>query len=283
MNVRSVGPGRLPSLHVYEFDSDTAVSFVEGTDGHSVWTADLSAGWSIGANPNGGYVLAVAGRALSEALPQHPDPFSVTAHYLRPAEPGPALITVDVARTGRKHSTASAKLVQDGRERIRVLATYGDLSKQTGPTRVDAAPPDVPGPGECVSRESLSVDGSSIGGRVAAMLHPGVGWANGTPGGTAELTGWISFKDGRPADPLSLLFFCDAFPPALFDWLPEKVWLPTIELTVHVRGTPAPGPLRGVMRTRFLMDGYLEEDGELWDSSNRLVAMSRQLGMLFRP
>ncbi len=268
---------------MYEFDRDTAVTCVANEGGRSVWSADLSAGWSIGANPNGGYVLAVAGRALSEALPQHPDPFSVTAHYLRPAQPGPATITIDVARTGRKHSTASATFVQDGKERIRVLATYGDLSAQAGPTRVEANPPDVAPIEQCVSRGSLSVDGSSIGERLQAMLHPEIGWTSGTPGGTAALTGWIGFKDERPADPLSLLFFSDAFPPALFDWLPEKVWLPTIELTVHVRAKPAPGPLRGVMRTRFLMDGYLEEDGELWDSNNRLVALSRQLGMLFKP
>ncbi len=273
----------LPSFDVYEFDKDTAVTCMETSGVTSVWTADLSAGWNIGANPNGGYVLAVAGRAISAALPQHPDPLSVTAHYLRPAQPGPATITVDVARTGRKHSTASATFVQNGRERIRVLATYGDLSAQEGPTRIEAEAPQIPAMDACISRGSLSDDGSTIAGRVNAMLDPGLGWTRGTPGGTAALTGWISFKDERPADPLSLLFFADAFPPALFDWLPEKVWLPTIELTVHVRGKPAPGPLRGVTRTRFLMDGYLEEDGELWDSSNRMVAQSRQLGMVFRP
>ena len=273
----------LPSTDVYEFDNDTAVTWVETSGVTSVWTAELSAGWNIGANPNGGYVLAVAGRAIGATRPQHPHPLSVTAHYLRPAQPGPATITVEMARTGRKHSTASATFVQNSKERIRVLATFGDLSAQEGPTRVEAEAPQIPAMDRCISRGSLSDDGSTIAGRVNALLDPRLGWTQGTPGGTAALTGWISFKDDRPADPLSLLFFADAFPPALFDWLPEKVWLPTIELTVHVRGKPAPGPLRGVTRTRFLMDGYLEEDGELWDSSNRMVAQSRQLGMVFRP
>lgn len=60
-------------------------------------------------------------------------------------------------------------------------------------------------------------------------------------------------------------------------------WVPTLELTVHVRARPAAGPLRVRFSTRALMDGYLEEDGELWDADVRLVAMSRQLARVHRP
>ena len=54
-------------------------------------------------------------------------------------------------------------------------------------------------------------------------------------------------------------------------------WVPTVELTVHVRCRPAPGPLRVSITTRNLAGGFLEEDAEVWDSAGRLVAQSRQL------
>jgi hypothetical protein len=59
-------------------------------------------------------------------------------------------------------------------------------------------------------------------------------------------------------------------------------WVPTVELTVHVRAVPTPGPLRCVFRTRFVHGGMFEEDGEVWDSSGTLVALSRQLALLPR-
>lgn len=52
-----------------EFDRDTAVTLRE----EGVYDAELSAGWTIIRAVNGGYLLALLGRALGEALP-HPDP-----------------------------------------------------------------------------------------------------------------------------------------------------------------------------------------------------------------
>jgi acyl-CoA thioesterase len=56
----------------------------------------------------------------------------------------------------------------------------------------------------------------------------------------------------------------------------------TVELTVYLRARPAPGWLAYRMATRYLADGYFEEDAEIWDSAGRLVAQSRQLGLVLR-
>jgi hypothetical protein len=82
--------------------------------------------------------------------------------------------------------------------------------------------------------------------------------------------------DEGDASPLDLLVFADAMPPVTFD-LGLMGWVPTLELTVFVRGLAAPGWLRVVQRARLLRDGWLDEECEVWDSEDRLVVQARQL------
>jgi acyl-CoA thioesterase len=99
----------------------------------------------------------------------------------------------------------------------------------------------------------------------------------------AQVTGWIRFKDGRAADARSLLLFADTFPPSVFGLLGPVGWVPTVELTVHIRRRPAPGWILGQFRTEDLADGRMIENGLLWDSTGQLVAQARQLALVRTP
>jgi hypothetical protein len=77
--------------------------------------------------------------------------------------------------------------------------------------------------------------------------------------------------------------FADAFPPPVFDVVGLVGWVPTIELTVQLRGHPAPGPLQARLLSRHLSQGVVEEDGEYWDSEGQLVAISRQTAKVRLP
>lgn len=263
-----------------EFDRDTAVTLREP----GVYDIDLSAGWTIISAVNGGYLLAVLGRALAHALP-HADPFTISAHYLTASQPGPAVVRTEAVRTGRTLSTGQASLFQyddEGREveRIRVLASYGDLDTLPEDVRTTAKPPAIPPMDQCFGPEDAPAPvpgGSAITDRLMLKLDPAtLGWALGAPSGKGEMRSWFGLADGRDADPLSLLLAVDALPPTAFE-LGLSGWVPTVELTVHVRSRPAPGPLRVSITTRNLAGGFLEEDAEVWDSADRLVAQSRQL------
>lgn len=272
-----------------EFDRDTELTRREP----GVYDIDLSAGWTIISAVNGGYLLAVLGRALADALP-HADPFTISAHYLTASSPGPAVVRTDVVRTGRTLSTGQASLFQcddQGHEveRIRVLASYGDLDSLPDDVRTTAKPPAIPPMDQCFGPQDAASDvrlpsggapvsgSSAIADRLMLRLDPStLGWAVGAPSGKGEMRSWFGLADGRDADPFSLLLAVDALPPTAFE-IGLSGWVPTVELTVHVRCRPAPGPLRVSITTRNLAGGFLEEDAEVWDSADRLVAQSRQL------
>ena len=260
---------------MYEFDRDTAVTPL--ADGG--WAANVSPAWNIGTIPNGGYLMAIALAAVGSEVP-HPDPLTATCHYLGRVTAGiEVTVEVEVLRTGRTLSTACARLIQDGRERLRMLASYGDLAASEGPTLVTATAPAMPPPDDCV-RNEVGYSTLEIQNRFDARLEPSVaGGAMGQPVGRAEVGGWIRFADGRQPDLRSLALFADAFPPTVLN-LEAFGWVPTIELTFHFRARPAPGWLRAWFKSRFLVESHVEEDGEIWDSEGNLVALSRQLARI---
>jgi acyl-CoA thioesterase len=260
---------------VYEFDNDTAVI----STGERTWTARPTGRWNIAGVPNGGYLLAVVLTAAGDAV-SHPHPLTATAHYLRRTEPGvPVEISADVIREGRTFATAELRVEQGGSEKIRVLTTHGDLDRFRGPTAVSAEPPPIPPVDECEEFQP-DVPGWEFPRRFRIRVPAEMtGLWRGEPSGVAELGGYTRFQDGREPDLRSLAIFADGFPPPILNVHPVG-WVPTIELTVHFRARPAPGWLTMWFTTRFLVGGLLEEDGEIWDSEGRLVALSRQLAML---
>ena len=250
----------------------------------SSWSADIEAGWDIVGNANGGYLLAIVGRALGRALGR-PDPVTITAHYLAPGQPGPATVTVDVAKQGRRFGTGRATLEAGGRSLLTCVGTFGDLGEDAndGPELVDRTPPDIPPPEACTELRPTDTFPPPFVGRVELRLHPDdSGFAAGQSSGRARMRGWFRLRDGEPCDTVALLCAVDAFPPTVFNTNLPIAWAPTIELTAHVRARPAPGWLRCAFSSHFISGGFLEADGEIWDETGRLVAQSRQLALVPR-
>jgi acyl-CoA thioesterase len=260
-----------------EFGTVTAVRSVGG----GRYEGEVVDGWDIAGNANGGYLLAIAARAMAAEVGR--PPLTVTAHYLAPAPAGPCQVDVDVHRSGRRTATVGASLRQGDRTLIHVLGTFAD-PVPTGVDLADGAPPDL-APYESCVRGSTADPGfvPPIQDRLDVRLRPGdAAFRTGTPSGRAEMAGWFALGDHAPVDAVGLLLVADAFPPAVFNSGLPVAWVPTLELTVHVRAVPSSGPLACLFRTRFVADGLLEEDGEMWDSTGRLVAQSRQLALMPR-
>ena len=258
------------------FRSETAVERIE----EGRWTATVSPRWNIGDTPNGGYLVAIALRAMSE-VSAHPDPASLTTHFLRPGiGDAPASVTVDLVRSGRTLTTLRATLDQEGSTRLVVIGAFADSVADAGDgPQLEVTAPSIPGPQRCPVRsgDEQGVD-LPILERLDVRIHPDQARAG--QAGAAEVSGWIRLRDEDAPDAPSLVLFADAFPPSLFGLLGNIGWVPTIELTVHVRRPPAPGWIQGRFTTDDLVGGRMIEDGALWDSTGALVARSRQLGLL---
>jgi acyl-CoA thioesterase len=254
------------------FVFDRATRVEEAPDGR--WRAEVDAAWNIFGVPNGGYLATVGLAGMARLLP-HPDLLSVSAYYPSKTMPGPVLIEPEPIRIGKRVSTAVARVEQEGEVRIHLSAMYTDLSLASGPTKPAARAPAIPQPDDCVKAEG-PVAPEFVRQFDMRVTPETAGWAGGRPSGVAEMSGWVRFADGRPADPASLPLFADSFPPAIFN-LVQPAWTPTLELTVHVRARPEPGWLQCRFTTRYLQSGFLEEDGEIWDEKGTLVALSRQL------
>jgi acyl-CoA thioesterase len=257
-----------------EFDTDTAIERV----GDGRYRGTVTDRWDVLAAPNGGYLMGIGLRALADALPQ-PDPLTVTGHFLTAARPGPVEVAVETLRTGRTVATGVARMLQDGREFLHLTAMFGELPSADAAETVANAPPDLPPPDDLPRGKAVSPDGRPvpIGERFDLRFPPGVpGWLRGEPTGEAATAGWFRFADGRDVDPIAVPQVVDGFFPVVFE-LGVIGWVPTLELTVHIRRRPSPGWLRCRVTTRHVVGGYLEEDAEVWDADGRFIAQSRQL------
>lgn len=265
-------------MGAFEFDASLALS-----GGGPVFGAVLDGRWDGQASTNGGFLLSLATRAIGEVLP-FPDPVVVSGFFLRPGSPGPLEVRTEVIQAGRTTAFGQASLCRDGKELLRATAAYTDLdaaAARGGAPYTGEQPPVLPPPDQCETIFAGQQPPIPMIERIEYKYSKVPGWVTRTPpSGTPVYTGWMRFADGREPDLLSLPLFVDAVAPAVLEIGAGA--MTTVQLTVHLRARPAPGWLAFRTQTRHLADGYFEEDAELWDSTRRLVAQSRQLALILR-
>jgi acyl-coenzyme A thioesterase PaaI-like protein len=234
--------------------------------------------WTILGKPNGGYLLAMLGRAAA-AVAGHEHVIAASATYLRAPDPGKAVITAEVLRAGRSATQVRAALAQDDVPCVEALFTVATLNPGTAPYWAAGLPAMSTVPFDACRR----LEPRAPTGRVAIMDQVEVrietdtwGWTRGEPSGRGELRGWLALPDGEDFTDLSLLYAVDAFPPATFD-ITLSGWVPTLSMSAYVRALPAPGPVRVLHRAQLIEDGRVDEVCFVWDGTGRMVAQCTQL------
>lgn len=260
-----------------EFDEGTAVT----RTGEDTFGAVLSKDWWVFTGANGGYLASVLLRALTSRVD---DPArmarSLNVHYLRPPAEGPAVVRTRLVRAGRSLATVTATMVQNDAEVA--LATAAFSVARPSMEFHDAVMPAVPGPDEAPP-SSWPPD------LFPPIVHrfdyrPVTKETVFTGEDRAEVGSWLRLREPRPLDPVLLATVSDALAPAVFPKATGPVAATTIDLTVHFRtpaaDDPGDGWCLGTFRSTVGADGFVEEDGEMWSESGRLIAQSRQLALV---
>lgn len=264
------------------FDTDTAVE----PTGSGQYRGRIDPGWWIIAGPNGGYVAAILLRALTlEVNDTARAPRSLTIHYLRPPSVGPVDIAVVIERAGRTLTTATARLIQEGRLMAIAIGAFA-LPREAFTFHDRQAPKLRPLDASPRFRDKHP-GGVEMQQRYES--HWALGGELGSGADSAVLGGWIRFEEPRVVDALAVAAYTDAFPPAVFTRATTAQRLgpvPTIDLTIHFRATL---PLAAAAATDFCAvvftstvarEGFIEEDGEVWSADGILLAQSRQLALV---
>jgi hypothetical protein len=240
------------------------------------YLAELNPQWTVGDKPNGGYLIATMARAAIAEVggDTHPHPVAASAQYLSAPDVGPATIVVEPLRAGRLASQVRARLIQKDNVCVEALFTLSRLASDVEPRFVDAPPPDVTPYEELVSSP---IEPPGVGLRIAmlGMVDQRIDHERVVPG-SGQILGRLAMADGSAIDPISLLYVADSFPPSTLT-LGSVGWVPTLELTVYVRGIPAPGPVKVRQRARLLSGSLVDQVCEVWDGSGQLVAQATQL------
>jgi hypothetical protein len=255
------------------------VSAVTPTGEPGRFEAIVDPEWTIGGKPNGGYLLAMLGRA-AVTLGAHPHVIAASAYYLHAPQPGRVVIEAELLRGGRSASQVRGRLSQDGQPCVEALFISSQLDPATTPYWDRGLP--EPGRLSYEDCQRLIPRGPS-GARVAIMEQIGVrlepetgGFTAGKPRGRGELRGWLGLPGGEDFDPTALLFAVDGFPPGTFD-IEFSGWVPTLELTVYIRALPQPGPVQVLQRAELIDAQRVDESCYVWDRAGRVVAQGRQL------
>lgn len=260
-----------------DFRKDTAVEPEPGGDG---WRALIDPAWSGPPGPNGGYIAALLIRAIrAEVDDPARTPRSLTIHYLRPPVDGEVSICVTVERSGRTATTTSARMIQNGKETCIALCVLGLAGGFESAAEWSSPAPEVPAPEPIEPLDTSFIPPRIFDQLEMRMVFGGIPF---TGQEDALAGGWVRTKVPGPLEPELIAMYTDAWWPAPFPRLEGPMLAPTLDLTIHFRGTPPAGDHEHVL-ARFVSnasaEGFFDEDGELWSADGTLLAQSRQLAL----
>ena len=266
------------------FIDDARVTPLDAT----TYRATLSPAWRSMLDVHGGYVAALAARAIELCLDDPSRPLrSYNAQFLRPAHPGDVTIHIDTVRSGRTAAFLRAVVTQDDKPVIIATAVAG--AQRDGLTFCELPPP--PGASTPPPPDAQPFSGGEPGHhfeQLELLLESGLTMFGAHE--RARVAGWL-----RPLDPAEtitppwVICAADFMPPSMVFRTDQAVQAATIDMAVQlVRSQPAslvpPGArVYAEAVCSISAEGYSVEDATFWAPDAQLLATSRQVRLAGTP
>lgn len=242
------------------------------------FTAQADETWMQGRGQFGGLVSAWLVGAFDQAVGDPTrTPRTFTAHLAAPVPPGPVQLHVEVVRAGKYVTQLRGELRSDDQVCVTALGTWA-RDRAEGP---EISPPPAP---QLPPYHTLPELPPS---RLLPVFTQHVDYRFGFRGvpysGAQEATlgGWARFRQGAEPDAAMLAGLLDVWPPAVLVTLDRPRPAATVDLTLHFLQPFRPQAQRDDLYGMRLHSawghaGYMEEHGDLWDASGRILARMRQ-------
>jgi acyl-CoA thioesterase len=247
-----------------------------------VYERDIDQTWFGWEGQFGGYVLAMALEACRHhvANPNHSERM-LSMQFLRRFPEGRFRAEVTTEREGRTVTNVTFRLFVDNKLCGVGQALFGSV--RPSETFSLAEPPELtlPDPGEAPQPSPIPVKATERF-RYWPRDAGGTGSMNSGQEHT-EVGGWMALSEPGGADERFLMSVADAYAPVFLLRSTKPAIGGTIDFTAHFRQSPPASVVRGdepvrvVLRSSLMLDGYVDEDAEVWSAAGDLLLTSRQM------
>ena len=254
----------------------------------NIFSMTPSKDYFVGNTPHGGYLTAVMQKALSLSIP-HQHVINSNTLYLDRTEPKEICIQVKKVRESRGSSVGQVSLIQDDKLRCMMTGICSDFNFMKGVNDLETLPPKIFNK-ERDSFIPLNFENkqegftpSFIKQTKCEIAKQHAWWLKNEDdlGDEARCAGFISMGEEIP-NQFVLSFYSDFFPPVVMNKYGPLGWVPTLSLTTNIRQLPTTSELFMDVIAKDLNKGFFEQDCQIWDLNQNLVATSRQLTRILK-
>lgn len=261
---------------------DSLMNSVSAT-GENRYRADICEDWLQGRSAFGGLTGAIVTQAMRQQVESDRLLRSLQVTFVGPAPMGENQVSIKPLREGGSVSHLQADLAQDGQVSVTATAAYGKARESAYSVPPIARPEGLKGPDEIKPMPFIPNIVPNF------VQHFDFRWATGSgPFSGAKVPEnkvWIRMDSDREIDEVGIVAMADALPPPALS-MPNKP-CPGSSLSWYLELLPvkAKGKLSDWWLVDYVCDagadGYFNQNARIWAPDGQLVAISRQVAVIF--